>query len=115
MNREITQQEKDWLVSGLNTLETGEYNGGGNWVDLETNETLPLNEPIDSEFYFKQINDLRAKEKCPCGDKTCHTIKFQHFEMGKSVGLVTYHTDDKRMLIIHVHEDTNMIAELEII
>jgi hypothetical protein len=115
MNRSLTEQERRWLIRGLNTLETGEYFGGGNWIDVETNETLPLDEPIDSQFFLSQIEDLRVTGKCNCGEKNCHTILFQHFEMGKSTAIVCYHTEDKRQLIIHINEDSGMLAELEVV
>jgi hypothetical protein len=28
MDRELTKQERDWLIRGLNSLKTGEYLGG---------------------------------------------------------------------------------------
>jgi hypothetical protein len=90
MNRELTKQEKNWLIRGLKAIENGEN-------------------------YLKQINDLRVIEKCDCGEINCHTVQFQHFEKGKSVGLVNDSTDDGRMLIILVHENNEMITELEII
>lgn len=115
MNRPITEQEKNWLIRGLKTLETGEYFGGGNWIDTETNEKKPFDEPVSSNFLLNQIDNLRVIDKCDCGETNCHTIKFQHFESGKSVAVVCYHTEDERMLIIHINEDIKMLSELEII
>ena len=114
VNRELTEQEKNWLIRGLETLKTGEYFGGGNWVDLDTNETKELDVPLDPEFFLAQIDELRVVDKCPCGDATCHTVKFQNFEIGKSEAIVCSSTEDKRMLIIHINEDTGKLAELEI-
>ena len=115
MNRELTEQEKKWLIRGLETLKTGEYFGGGRWVDLDTNETKKLDEPVDAEFFLQQIDELQVVDKCLCGDATCHTVKFQNFKRGKSVAIVCSSTEDKRMLIIHINEDTGHLAELEII
>jgi hypothetical protein len=115
VNRELTEQEKNWLIDGLKTLETGEYFGGGRWIDLDTNETKEHDEPIDAEFFIAQIDELRVVDKCTCGEANCHTVKFQNFEVGKSVAIVCSATEDKRMLIIHINEDTDKLAELEII
>lgn len=114
-NRSLTEQEKNWLIRGLETLKTGEYFGGGNWVDLETNKTKELDEPLDPEFFLAQIDELRVVGKCHCGDATCHTVEFQNFEIGKSVAIVCSSTEDRRMMIIHINEDTGPLAELEII
>lgn len=115
MNRELTEQEKKWLIQGLKSLETGEYAGGGNWIDLKTNEILPLDKPITPDFFLNQIEYLRVVGKCGCGEPNCHTVQFQHFEVGKSDNLVIYHTDDNRMLIIMINEETGMLSELEVI
>ena len=92
MNRELTEQEIDWLKQGLKTLKPNEY-----------------------ENYVKQIRGLRAVYKCDCGEPDCHTIHFQHFEKAKSVSLVMSSTDDGRMLFILEHEDNWKLSELEII
>lgn len=115
MNRLLTQQEKSWLIRGLNTLATGEYFGGGRWVDTKTNKTKKLDKPINPEFFIEQIENLRVIGSCNCGEANCHTVQFQNFEIGKLVNLVFYNTEDKRMLLIHINEDTNQLAELEII
>ena len=115
MNRALTEQEKEWLLRGLKTLGTGEYFGGGNWIDTETNKRLPLDEPVDPQHLINQINNLRVIGECGCGEPNCHTVQFQNYERGKSAAIVCYHTEDKRMLIIHVNEDSGQLAELEII
>ncbi|HEY0048829.1 MAG TPA: hypothetical protein VGB68_06075 [Pyrinomonadaceae bacterium] len=115
MNRPLTEQEKEWMIRGLKTLETGEYFGGGNWIDTKANEIKPLDEPVNSEYFLNQIDNLRVVGKCNCGAPDCHTIQFQHFDKGKSASLVCYHTEDNRMLIILINEDTGKLAELEII
>ncbi len=115
VERKLSEQEKLWLICGLNTLKTGEYFGGGKWVDVATNETKELDEPIDAQFFLEQIDGLRVVRKCNCGDATCHTVMFQNFETGKSVAIVCGNTEDKRMLIIHINKDTGLLAELEII
>ncbi|MBA3601955.1 MAG: hypothetical protein H0W45_12135 [Acidobacteria bacterium] len=63
VNRELTEQEKNWLIRRLETLKTGKYFGGGNWVDLDTNETKELDEPFDAEFFLEQIDELRVVDK----------------------------------------------------
>jgi hypothetical protein len=115
MNRKLTQKETDWLKQGLATLQTGEYFGGGRWIDIETDETKPLDESIDNKFFLDQIETLRVVYECECGQSNCHTVHFQHFEKGKSVAIVSSSTDDKRMLIILINEDTGCLSELEII
>jgi hypothetical protein len=115
MNRALTEQEKGWLLRGLNTLGTGEYFGGGNWIDMETNERLPLSEPVNPQHLIEQIDNLSVVGECGCGEPNCHTVQFQNYERGKSEAIVCYHTEDKRMLIIHVHADSGLLAELEIV
>ena len=115
MNRKLTEQEKKWLIRGLNTLKTGKYFGGGRWVDMKTGKTLPLDKPIDPRPFFNQIDDLRVVYKCKCGDKNCHTVHFQHYCRGKSVAIISYYTKDGRRLIIFVNEQTRKLSELEII
>ncbi|QQS42118.1 MAG: hypothetical protein IPM63_04010 [Acidobacteriota bacterium] len=110
----MTEQEREWLVLGLETLRTGEYFGGGNWVDLETNKAKELDQPLDPQPFLQQIDELRVVDKCPCGEARCHTVTFQNFEIGKSVAIVCSSTKDSRMLIIHINEDTGRLAELEI-
>lgn len=89
--------------------------GGGHWVDVETNEIVPLDDVVDQRPYLGQIDSLQVVSQCKCGEPNCHTVQFQYFRPGKSAGLVCYHTEDKRQLIIHVDEDTNLLSELEII
>ena len=115
MNRKLTEQEKKWLIRGLNSLKTGKYFGGGYWINVKTGKTLPLDEPIDPRPFFDQIDDLRAIYKCKCGDKNCHTVHFQHYRRGRSDAIITYYTKDGRMLIIFVDEETGKLSELEII
>jgi hypothetical protein len=114
-NRPITEQEREWLVQGLQSLATGEYSGGGNWIDCETGKVLPKDEPIDPKPYLDQLDALRVMAQCDCGDPNCHTVHFQGFSPGNSVALVEFHTEDDRMLIILVDRDTDKLAELEII
>jgi hypothetical protein len=115
MNRKLTEQEIIWLRQGLATLRTGEYLGGGSWIEIETDETKPLDKPIDNKFFLNQIENLQVVSKCECGESNCHTVKFQNFEKGKSAAIVSSSTDDKRMLLIFINEDTGKLAELEII
>jgi hypothetical protein len=115
LDRPLTTQEKDWLIRGLHTLGTGEYFGGGNWIDLQTKEKLPLDEPVDPSFLLDQIDNLRVIGQCECGEANCHTVQFQHYQRGRSVAIVCYHTEDKRQLIIHINEDSGLLAELEVI
>lgn len=86
-------------------------------MDVESGEVLPLDDPIDPLPYLTQIQELRVVSKCGCGDPNCHTIRFQNFGPGPrtSVAIVTYHTEDDRMLIIFEDEETGMLSELEII
>ena len=115
MKRALTEQEKTWLLRGLNTLATGEYSGGGNWIDAKTNELLPLAPPVNPQPLIDQMAELQVIEQCNCGEPSCHTIRFQHFERRKSKKIVFYHTEDKRLLLIFVNRDSGLLAELEII
>ncbi len=115
MDRELTKQERDWLVRGLNSLKTGEYSGGNRWIDTETGKIKPLEETIDPKFWLEQIDNLRVVGKCRFGKIKCHTVQFQHFEKEKVEAIVSYYTDDSRMLNIHIHVDSGLLAELEII
>lgn len=115
MNRFLTQQEKDWLLRGLQTLETGQYFGGGNWIDTQTNERVRLAKPVDPAFLLSQIGDLQVVSQCDCGEANCHTVQFQHYQKGKSAAIVCYHTEDNRLLIIHLNRDRGLLAELEVI
>ncbi len=92
MNRRLTQQEIDWLILGLKTLDSDEC-----------------------QNYVEQIKDLRVVYKCSCGEPNCHTVHFQYFERAKSVSLVNSSTVDGRWLIIFKNEDSERLAELEII
>jgi hypothetical protein len=85
------------------------------WIDTETGKTKLLEEPIDPKFWLEQIDHLRVVGKCRCGKSKCHTVQFQHFQKGKVEAIVSYYTDDRRMPNIHAHEDSGLLAELEII
>ncbi len=111
----MTEQEKNWLIRGLKTLETGEYRGGGKWIDGKTGKVKPLDEPKNAEPFLRQIDEIEVIYKCACGEPDCHTIRFQNFERGKCGAMVTTATEDGRMLIIDVHRETNLLAGLEII
>ena len=116
IGRDLTKQEKDWLIQGLQTLKTGEYFGGGNWIEMETGKIKPLDEPIDPQFFLNQIIWLRVVSKCDCGEPNCHTVRFQKEGYSKSrVAIVTTYIEDGRMLIIHIDEESGIIIELEVI
>jgi len=102
MNRALTEQERNWLVRGLNALGTGEYFGGGRWIDTKTNKRKRLDDPVDPTSLLNEVDDLRVIDECDCGEPNCHTVKFQNFERGKSAAIVCYYTEDSRMLIVHV-------------
>jgi hypothetical protein len=113
--RPITDQEREWLKRGLETLPTGEYEGGGTWIDMETNEVKPLDEPIDPTFWLDQVDGLTVVGQCMCGESNCHTVRFRRAGAGSIVALATSATSDGRMLIIHIDDDSGELAELEII
>ncbi len=54
----MTDQERAWLMRGLESLPTGEYQGGGKWVEVATNKVKPVDEPINSAFWLQQIDGL---------------------------------------------------------
>ncbi|SMB96919.1 hypothetical protein SAMN00808754_1708 [Thermanaeromonas toyohensis ToBE] len=113
--RPLTEEEREWLRQALSLLSTGEYLGGGRWVDAETGQVLPLDPPIDPEPYLAQIERLQVVDMCRCGDPGCHTVRFQHYRPGKSVALVHTNTLDGRQLIVFVDEETELLTELEVI
>lgn len=115
IGRELTKQEKNWLYQGLQTLRTGEYFGGGNWIEMETGKIKPLDEPIDPQFFLNQIIWLRVISKCDCGESNCHTVKFQNYNKRNTVALVTTYIEDGRMMIIHIDEESGLLVELEVI
>ena len=88
---------------------------GGIWVECKTGKVVPKDEPIDTQRYLAQVDDLQVGSQCSCGAPHGHLVQFQNYATGKSVGLVTYHTDDMRMFLIHVNTDTGKLAELDMI
>jgi hypothetical protein len=113
--RPITDQERTWLERGIETLPTGEYQGGGKWVAVDTNKIKPLDEPIDPTYWLQQLDGLTVVAQCLCGESNCHTVRFRRSGAGRLVALATSSTPDRRMLIVHIDEDSGELAELEII
>jgi hypothetical protein len=113
--RPITEQERAWLMRGLESLPTGEYQGGGKWIEVETNQVKPLDEPVDPTLWLEQIDGLMVVGQCMCGESNCHTVRFRRAGEGRVVALATSSTADRRMLIIHIDDDSGELAELEII
>ncbi|CAN5632167.1 MAG: hypothetical protein ACR2N0_18320 [Rubrobacteraceae bacterium] len=100
MDRQITEQERTWLLRSLKTLEAG--------------EGFPDGEIVYAAPYLTQLGELRVVGECECGEPNCHTIKFQHFGEGASVAFVDHHTEDGRMLTIF-EDEAGMLSELEVI
>lgn len=115
MNRKLTKQEKKWLIYGLKTLETGEYRGGGKWIDGKTGKIKSLDEPKSAELFLRQIDEIRVVRKCDCGQPECYTIKFQNYEPRKCGVMIETVTEDGRIMLIDVHNETQIPAGLEII
>ncbi|WP_035107943.1 hypothetical protein [Desulfovirgula thermocuniculi] len=113
--RTLTEEERKWLEEALVLLPTGEYMGGGRWVDVETGETIPLDPPVHPKPYLAQLNDLLVVEECGCGVPECHTVKFQHYRPGKSCALVHTTTDDGHQLVVFADEEMGLLTELEVI
>jgi hypothetical protein len=109
VNRALTDQEKGWLISGLNSLRTEDQ---GCWLDSETGEELS---PIDIQALLDQIDRLRVTYECDCGQSNCRTIAFQHYRPGKTRVIVDSATDDGRMLLIDADGETRLLTGLEII
>jgi hypothetical protein len=103
LNRSLSEQERTWLGRGLAVLQTGKHRYGDS------------SRAVDTRRYADQIDGLRVVHQCECGEPTCHTVHFQHFRRGRSIALVDTTTEDGRMLIVLVDEDTDMLAELEVI
>jgi hypothetical protein len=114
-DRPLTAEERAWLIRGLQMLPTGHAFGGGLSTNYHTGEVLPLDPVVDPAPYLSQLDELRVREICDCGEPECHTVHFQHYVFRKSVPLVYSHTEDDRLLNIFVNKDTGLLAELEII
>lgn len=99
----------------LSTLPTGRYAGGGYWVDCETNQLKPLDEPIDSSPYLAQLDSLRVVGRCGCGQIDCHTVYFEHFEPGTTVNLAILITRTGDLLTVGVDLATDRLTELEVL
>ena len=111
--RPLTDQEKEWLKQALALLPTGEYFGGGRWVDALTGEVAPPDPPIDPEPYLKQLDSLMVVGRCQCGDPRCHTVWFQP-QRCRSYVLVHTSTGDGRELVVFVDSE-GRLTELEVI
>lgn len=113
--RPLTDRGKAWLLQALALLPMGEYLGGGRWVDEETREVMPLDPPVDPAPYLEQIDDLAVIGACGCGNPACETVYFQHYRSGRAAPLVQTETDDGRVLIVYVDEETKKLVELEVV
>lgn len=113
--RPLTERERAWLVQALFLLPTGEYMGGGRWVDEETGEVAPLDPPVDPAPYLAQLDGLVVVERCGCGNHACETVTFRGYRPGHAVALVHTETDDGRVLIVYVDEETDELVELEVV
>jgi hypothetical protein len=88
VNRPLTQQERDWLVQGLQALS-------------------------DPAAYLAQVAQLRVVQQCDCNQPDCHTINFQSFKGRKVQNIYGACSDDGRMLNIDSH--TGELLGLEVI
>lgn len=113
--RPLTERERAWLVQALALLPTGEYMGGGRWVDEETGAVAPLDPPVHPAPYLAQLDGLAVVDRCACGNPACETVRFRGYRPGRVVALVHTETNDNRELIVYVDEETDMLAELEVI
>ncbi|GEM_PF-1552553 len=115
MARKLNEEERKLLVLGLKTLETGEYFGGGNWIDLKTGLLKKKDNPINPGYFLKQVNGLRVvkEDNHNCGKD--HTLYFQNYKEGKNVGIINYSLKNKGNIIIFVNEDTGKLSMMEIV
>ena len=115
-NRPLTDKERHWLITNLALLAVGLQVGGGHWVNADTGDPLPPSEPEDPTPYLAQIGRLRVVGKCGCNDPTCHTIMFRDYRTVNAIRtLVCGHTDDRRLAIIDVDDDSGELIGLEVI
>lgn len=114
MSRELTEQEKSWLVSGLKTMATGTHEAGAR-IRLGGGQLLGLAQPRNPSFYLAQVPGLRVIDEYKSEAEDIYWVKFHHPPQGASVGLVSSLTEDGRFLIILVDEKTRFIRELEIV
>ncbi|MFC1579489.1 hypothetical protein ACFL4N_01100 [Thermodesulfobacteriota bacterium] len=116
MPRELTDQERGWLVSGLKSLSEEHQVPPVHRHYISAGKTV-LDEPelIDPKPLIEQIDGLLVVSECRCGQPSCHTVQFQHTEQGKLETIVNHYTDDGRMLNIDINEETGFIAGLEVI
>lgn len=116
MTRELSDQERVWLVSGIKSLSE-EYQAPPVHRHYISAGKSVLDKPelIDSKPLLEQIDGLRVVSKCGCGESSCHTVQFQHVQQGTLETIVNHYTDDGRMLNIDINEETGLIAQLEVI
>jgi hypothetical protein len=94
--RPLTEQEKTWLIKGLQ-------------------DEFKDDPSFNIDFYMKQLDGLKVYYKCDCGDPNCYTIGFiPPSEKHLDYCFVDQATDDGRSLLIHETEDRR-ISMLEII
>jgi hypothetical protein len=76
---------------------------------------VPLDPPVDPAPYLAQVDELVVVDQCKCGQPGCRTVSFQHYRPGRAVALVHTETEDGRVLIVGVDEETDGLAELEVV
>jgi hypothetical protein len=122
--RKLTSDERKWLILGLKTLKTGEYSGGGKWIDIKTGKVKNKDEPINPKIFLDQVDKLRVKSTCDC--KSCkqndkHIIEFDFDESkgGSNVNIVNYSIEYKpkiwRNLLIFINNKTGQLTSMEIV
>ena len=122
--RKLTAYEKKWLIFGLNTLQKGEYAGGGHWIDVKTGKLKKKDEPIDPKFFLDQVDSLRVintykNKSSQLKDKHIIDFEFDKSKGGSNVNIVNYSIEYKpklwRNLLIFINDKTGQLTSMEIV
>jgi hypothetical protein len=114
VDRPLTDQERHGLIRGLETPRTGEYMGGGRWLDPVTGGIKDLDEPVDPGPLLEQVDGPRVVIECARGEPTRATISFQDLPPGRCATIIHFRTEDQLPLILDVDRDTGLLGSLEI-
>lgn len=120
MARKLTSEEKKWLSIGLNTLKSGEYRGGGHWINIKTSKIKEKDNPIDPGFFLKQIDNLKVIATKKSKDfKLIINFAVDKSQAGNNNCLVNYSIEYRpklwRNLLIFVEDKAGQLTSMEIV
>ena len=116
MDRELTDEERKWLIEALTSLKDGnQFMGGTAQGDISV---LPKvwRGSMDPKFFLDQIDELRVTGECECHkDKSkTYSIYFQYYKPGCGGLVVMYPIKNGPSVSVFVDDETGKISELEI-